>query len=498
MPLTLDVSIVFIVWLSTCFPSRAATPKRRCMYFAKPQNTELTKVAGNISGHWQLCAITECCMGYFQLEDGKPKPDLLGCTRNTTNCPNSSCHASMYQKNIIGCVCSSDFCNTNITWNQKTTQNDTKQPQKAFNTTNILSASILIIPAGALILYIFHAIAMKWRILPKCSRQVTRPDTHYILEVLNNDLSKQLEMQKVLACGSFARVWQGTFQGSSVAVKVFPPALKQEFTKEKDVYKLPLMMHSGIVRFLANGKMENEFVLVLELATQGSLNVFLSRVMCDWACTLKLAQTLSQGLAYLHTDLQMNEAYKPAVAHCDLSSSNVLVKANGSCVLCDFGCSTVLERKALQGYTGMVEGRIQMGTLQYMAPEILEGCVNLSSGRCLLQGDVYSLGLLLWELLMRCSDLCNDFPVPEHMLPYETELGRNPSLEHLLTFVLEKRLRPTIPRPWARVSQGPLLHELLEDCWDHDADARLTAECVANRLASLPPRCCFVMNEVGV
>lgn len=52
------------------------------------------------------------------------------------------------------------------------------------------------------------------------------------------------------------------------------------------------------------------------------------------------------------------------------------------------------------------QGKIQMGTLQYMSPEILEGCVNLSSSRCLLQGDVYSLGLLLWELLMRCSDLC--------------------------------------------------------------------------------------------
>ncbi|KAF5894795.1 galactocerebrosidase isoform X1, partial [Clarias magur] len=226
---------------------------------------------------------------------------------------------------------------------------------KVTNDLNMLSAGILIIPAGALILYIFHALAMKWRILPECSRHVTPPDTHYILEVHNNDLSKQLEMQKVLACGSFASVWEGTFQGSSVAVKVFPTALKQEFTKEKDVYQLPLMMHSGIVRFLANGKIGKEFVLVLELATQGSLNIFLSRTVCDWACTLKLAQTLSQGLAYLHTDLKMNEAYKPAVAHCDLSSSNVLVKADGSCVLCDFGCSTVLECKALQRYTGIVE-----------------------------------------------------------------------------------------------------------------------------------------------
>lgn len=46
-----------------------------------------------------------------------------------------------------------------------------------------------------------------------------------------------------------------------------------------------------------------------------------------------------------------------------------------------------------------------------------------------------------------------DFPVPEHMLPYELQLGRSPSLEDLLNWVLEKRLRPTIPHQWARVSQ---------------------------------------------
>lgn len=46
----------------------------------------------------------------------------------------------------------------------------------------------------------------------------------------------------------------------------------------------------------------------------------------------------------------------------------------------------------------------QEGTLRYMSPEVLEGSVNLQSGWC-LQGDVYALGLLLWEIWMRCSDL---------------------------------------------------------------------------------------------
>ncbi|XP_027015429.2 anti-Muellerian hormone type-2 receptor isoform X2 [Tachysurus fulvidraco] len=471
-----------IAWLSTCIPSPAVTTDRTCVFLASPQNTEWIHRAGNISGSSQHCARTECCMGYFQLEDRKPTPVLLSCSIIQTNCPNSSCHASVLHQNYIRCLCSSDFCNMNITFNQQAKQAEyTKPPYSS----DLLSTNVLIIPAGALILFLSLVMALKWKILLQHCRPVTPPNPHDVLEVSSIDLDKHLEMQKVVACGHFASVWQGTFQGSSVALKVFPTALWQEYTKEKDVYKLPLMMHSGIVRFLGHGKIGNEFVIVLELATQGSLNAFLSKTECDWGRTLKLARTLSQGLAYLHTDLKMNGVYKPAVAHCDLSSSNVLVRADGSCALCDFGCSTVLQWQRVQGYSIIVESRMQMGTLQYMSPEILEGCVNLSSGRCLLQGDVYSLGLLLWEMLMLCSDLSTSSPVPEHVLPYETELGRNPSLEALLTFVSEKRKRPIIPHLWARVSQGLLLQELLEDCWDHDADARLTAECAANRLASL-------------
>lgn len=40
-----------------------------------------------------------------------------------------------------------------------------------------------------------------------------------------------------------------------------------------------------------------------------------------------------------------------------------------------------------------------------MAPEILEGFVNLNESLFLMQGDVYALGLLLWEIWMCCYDL---------------------------------------------------------------------------------------------
>ncbi|CAL8380421.1 unnamed protein product [Boreogadus saida] len=201
---------------------------------------------------------------------------------------------------------------------------------------------------------------------------------------------------------------------------------------------------------------------------------------------MKLSQSLSQGLAYLHSDLHRQGTHKPVVAHGDLSSGNVLVRADGTCALSDFGCSTIL--RSCSGRPGWDSLKIiadcgQVGSLRYMSPEILEGCVD--QGWSLVQADVYSLGLLLWEIWMRCSDLFEDDMVHKHTLPYETELGSSVTLERLLFYVSQMNKRPSIPKRWERETQGALLQELVTDCWDHEPDARLTAQCVVGRLHAL-------------
>lgn len=48
----------------------------------------------------------------------------------------------------------------------------------------------------------------------------------------------------------------------------------------------------------------------------------------------------------------------------------------------------------------------QVGTIRYMAPEVLEGAVNLRDCEAALkQVDMYALGLVYWETFMRCTDL---------------------------------------------------------------------------------------------
>lgn len=78
--------------------------------------------------------------------------------------------------------------------------------------------------------------------------------------------------------------------------------------------------------------------------------------------------------------------------------------------------------------------RSQAGTLRYTSPEVLEGCVNLNNDWCLIQGDVYALGLLLWELWARCSDLyagdhAQPVPVCRTLLLFSQQLSSSTAAE---------------------------------------------------------------------
>lgn len=128
-----------------------------------------------------------------------------------------------------------------------------------------------------------------------------------------------------------------------------------------------------------------------------------------------------------------------------------------------------------------------------MAPEVLEGAVNLlDCESSLKQIDVYALGLVLWELATRCDDLYpNGVEVPPYKLPFENEVGLHPTFEQMQKVVSRHKARPLWPREawnthWGHTAAHRLVRETTEDCWDQDAEARLTALCVEERLHELP------------
>lgn len=104
----------------------------------------------------------------------------------------------------------------------------------------------------------------------------------------------------------------------------------------------------------------------------------------------------------------------------------------------------------------------------------------------LKQIDVYSLGLVLWELCMRCSDFYSpEMETPEYKAPYEAEIGVHPSFDQMRSLVLQHKARPMFPAFWGGGVAAHASKEICEDLWDHDPDARLTSLCVEERLIEI-------------
>ncbi|KAG7280156.1 hypothetical protein CRUP_037740, partial [Coryphaenoides rupestris] len=81
----------------------------------------------------------------------------------------------------------------------------------------------------------------------------------------------------------------------------------------------------------------------------------------------------------------------------DIKSKNILLKSNLTACLADFGLALRFESgKSVSDTHG------QVGTRRYMAPEVLEGAINIQRD-AFLRIDMYALGLVLWELASRCK-----------------------------------------------------------------------------------------------
>ena len=111
--------------------------------------------------------------------------------------------------------------------------------------------------------------------------------------------------------------------------------------------------------------------------------------------------------------------------------------------------------------------------------------------------DVYSMSLVHWELFNLCS-VFNPNHNSIHELPYQRELnGQKPNIAKLQEIVskgmIRKKVmffkpylgqRPEIPSSFKNTIYGQTIHKILNESWDHDPNARITAATAAQRLNS--------------
>ncbi|XP_038839653.1 bone morphogenetic protein receptor type-2-like, partial [Salvelinus namaycush] len=76
--------------------------------------------------------------------------------------------------------------------------------------------------------------------------------------------------------------------------------------------------------------------------------------------------------------------------------------------------------------------------------------------------------------------------VPDYQMAFQAEAGNHPSFEDMQVLVSREKERPKFPEAWKENSLAVRsLKETMEDCWDQDAEARLTAQCAEERMAEL-------------
>lgn len=138
-------------------------------------------------------------------------------------------------------------------------------------------------------------------------------------------------------------------------------------------------------------RFSGEQILVFEYMEGGSLYECLhqrpeGREPLTFEQRLRIAQDVALGLEYLH------HGATPCIIHCDVKSANVLLTANLSAKISDFG--TIVPAHEKTAYIGgSIRNNFNKGTCGYVDPV----CVDTRS--ISIKSDVYSFGVLLLELM---------------------------------------------------------------------------------------------------
>nr|XP_029492882.1 bone morphogenetic protein receptor type-1B-like [Oncorhynchus nerka] len=295
-------------------------------------------------------------------------------------------------------------------------------------------------------------------------------------------IAKQIQMVKQIGKGRYGEVWMGKWRGERVAVKVFFTTEEASWFRETEIYQTVLMRHENILCFIAadikgTGSW-TQLYLITDYHEGGSLYDYLKSTTLDTKAMLRLAYSSVSGLCHLHTEIFGTQG-KPAIAHRDLKSKNILVKKNGACCIADLGLAV----KFISDTNEVdIPPNTRVGTKRYMPPEVLDESLNRNHFQSYIMADMYSFGLILWEIARRCV---SGGIVEEYQLPYHDLVPSDPSYEDMREVVCTKRLRPSFPNRWTSDECLRQMGKLMTECWAHNPASRLTALRVKKTLAKM-------------
>ncbi|XP_029693061.1 activin receptor type-2A isoform X2 [Takifugu rubripes] len=457
---------------------------QRCVHSSfSPASSSWLEGQGNISG------VVTCsgeknkklhCFATWKNLSGVVQVVQQGCWLDDVNCyDRTECEENREALGVFFCCCEGSLCNKKFSYrpiSQSQITTTTKPvTARAQLLTTLMYSLLPVMAVGAVLLFSLWLYRQHKRAYPPVLVPTQEPHPPPPSPSLSQ---RPLQLLEVKGRGRFGCVWKAQLLSDVVAVKIFPLQDKQSWQNEYEIFTLNGMGHENVLQFIGaerrGSHVDMELWLITAYHEKGCLTDYLKADVLSWSQVCVIAQSMSRGLAYLHEDVP---GHKPAIAHRDVKSRNVLLKSNLTACIADFGLALRFEAGRSPGET-----HGQVGTRRYMAPEVLEGTITFHRD-AFLRIDVYALALVLWELASRCTAV--DGPVDEYMLPFEEEVGQHPSLEDMQEVVVHNKLRPPLRECWQKHAGLALLCETMEECWDHEAEARVSAGCVEERMVQM-------------
>uniref|UniRef100_F1KXX2 receptor protein serine/threonine kinase n=1 Tax=Ascaris suum TaxID=6253 RepID=F1KXX2_ASCSU len=346
-------------------------------------------------------------------------------------------------------------------------------------------------------------------------------------------VAQDLEIISVIGKGRYGEVKKALYKGDRyVAVKTFYTTEEDSWKNEKEIYQTQMLNHENILQFVAADIGSEDSITRMLLITDfhkfGSLYEYLQRgETLSVSEALSLAHSAVCGLEHLHSALRgTGTPQKPAIAHRDIKSKNIIVKREGVCCVADFGLA--LSEDMLKTRTNI---NIQVGTKRYMAPEVLDKSLNVRNFYHFKMADIYSFSLVVWEILRRIQENTQSVrvsesdsgigssasgsgsgcgvgaryvsPRSEHGLrrnassgvsegsrhiddsisvkarpavqPFEGMVDSDPSFEQMRRLVCVHKQRPLLEESWMKDPYLKDICDLMTECWSDNINCRHTA-----------------------
>lgn len=282
-------------------------------------------------------------------------------------------------------------------------------------------------------------------------------------------INDRYEIIKTIGEGGMANVYlaNDNILERKVAIKVLRGDLStdEKFIRrfKREALSVSNLSHPNIVEVYDVGEEDGNYYIVMEYIEGKTLKQLLQkRGALTLTEVIDIMSQLTDGLSHAH------EAY---IIHRDIKPQNIMIEDNGLIKITDFGIAMALNS------TQLTQTNSVMGSVHYLPPEQANGKGST------IKSDIYSLGILMYELLTGSVPFKGDTAVEialKHMKEKIPSIRKqNPTIPQSVENIV---LKATAKNPKNRYDSVREMHSDLVTALERDNEKRLVYEYPENDL----------------